>query len=351
MTYLKTIKFVCIFLFFSISTLISINFEQNINLLIGIGTGAFLTLFCIFLEKGLAHFNLLSFNATILGSFAGYFLGKTLVKTIDFLSISQENTLSVQLIKSSLMLSSIYLGVLFTIKNANEIYFNIPFVRIKHSKDQKKDLLLDRSILSDPRLIDLAATGLVDNRWIVPKCIIHELKENLESSNEDLAVESKRSLDVYKKLEAISHLNLRLTDIDFPEIEDSNEKMVQIAKHIHADIFTANIKWDHPLEMNTRMITIHSLSNALKPLMEMGKHLQIKIQRYGKEPRDKKEPRQGVGYLEDGTMVVVNGGGDFIGQTINALVLSVKHTSSGRMIFCNTLENSAYSKEEQVLSN
>jgi uncharacterized protein YacL len=78
-----------------------------------------------------------------------------------------------------------------------------------------------------------------------------------------------------------------------------------------------------------RVINLHTLSNALKPLMQAGEHIKIKIQRYGKEPR------QGVGYLEDGTMVVVNGGGEYIGEIIDAKVLSVKHTSSGRMIFCN----------------
>ena len=85
-----------------------------------------------------------------------------------------------------------------------------------------------------------------------------------------------------------------------------------------------------------RIINIHALSNALKPLMQRGEVMRIKIQRHGKEDR------QGVGYLEDGTMVVVNGGGDFIGETITVHVLSVKHTTSGRMIFCNVAEDEEY---------
>ena len=81
-----------------------------------------------------------------------------------------------------------------------------------------------------------------------------------------------------------------------------------------------------------KIINLHTLSNALKPLMQAGEFIKIKIQRYGKEPR------QGVGYLDDGTMVVVNGGGKFIGDVIDAQVLSVKHTSSGRMVFCNACD-------------
>jgi uncharacterized protein YacL len=85
---------------------------------------------------------------------------------------------------------------------------------------------------------------------------------------------------------------------------------------------------------------IHTLSNALKPLMQTGETINIKIQRQGKEPK------QGVGYLEDGTMVVVNGAGEYIGHTIEANVLSVKHTSSGRMIFCNTMDEEDYYEED-----
>ena len=93
-----------------------------------------------------------------------------------------------------------------------------------------------------------------------------------------------------------------------------------------------------------QIINLHSLSNALKPLMETGEMIKIKVQRYGKEPR------QGVGYLDDGTMVVINGGGNFIGEVIDAQVLSVKHTSSGRMIFCNAFEAGLEEQNDDVRS-
>lgn len=89
-----------------------------------------------------------------------------------------------------------------------------------------------------------------------------------------------------------------------------------------------------------RIINIHSLAKALKPLSHSGEFINIKVQRYGKEAR------QGIGYLDDGTMVVVNGGAEFIGDIIKAQVLSVKHTSSGRMIFCNAMEEPMPQSEE-----
>lgn len=87
-----------------------------------------------------------------------------------------------------------------------------------------------------------------------------------------------------------------------------------------------------PSAEGVRIINLHHLSNLLQPLMPRGELLKIKIQRYGKETG------QGVGYLDDGAMVVVNGGGDFIGEAIQARILSIKHTTSGRMIFCNVEE-------------
>jgi uncharacterized protein YacL len=144
---------------------------------------------------------------------------------------------------------------------------------------------------------------------------------------------ARRCLDVAKKLEGISHLELRYNDTDFPEVKDIMGKLVRLARLLDANIMSSDIT---RVQMSSiegiTVVNMHALSNALKPLMQAGEFIKIKIQRYGKEPR------QGVGYLEDGTMVVVNGGGDYIGEIIEARVLSVKHTTSGRMIFCNASE-------------
>jgi len=127
-------------------------------------------------------------------------------------------------------------------------------------------------------------------------------------------------------------LEMRYNDSDFPEVKDPLSKMVRLARLLDANILTADLSQIQiPAIEGLRFINLHDLSKALKPLMQTGEHIRIKIQRYGKEPR------QGVGYLDDGTMVVVNGGGQFIGETIEVQVLSVKHTTSGRMIFCNAM--------------
>lgn len=179
----------------------------------------------------------------------------------------------------------------------------------------------------------MASSGILDYQLILPRFALKELHVMLESNDENSKAKAKRCLEVFKRLESIPTLNLRYCDTDFPEIKDSILKLTQLARLIDANIITADInRIQQSYIEGIKVININSLSNALKPLTQTGEQLTIKVQRYGKEPR------QGVGYLEDGTMVVVNGGAEYIGETIKAHVLSVKHTSSGRMIFCNAHE-------------
>lgn len=198
-------------------------------------------------------------------------------------------------------------------------------------------MIIDISILSDARIIDLASSGILDHHLIIPRFIIKDIYAQSEAGDEQAKNKARRALEVLKKLESTIGLDLRYNDTDFPEVKDQTTKMIRLARLLDANILTADISRIQSATIEgVRVINIHALSNALKPLMEAGEMIKIKIQRYGKEPR------QGVGYLEDGTMVVVNGGGEFIGELIDAQVLSVKHTTSGRMIFCNAMEEGAH---------
>ena len=205
-----------------------------------------------------------------------------------------------------------------------EIRLSIPFIEFKQLSHKKKDILVDFSILSDPRIIDLASTGLLDHHLIIPRFAVKELYVQAETGDEMIKAKARRSLEMIKKLESLPSLDLRYVDTDFPEIKDSMAKLIHLARFMDKHIITSDINRIQQSSIEgVRIINIHMLSNALKPITQTGESINIKIQRYGKEAR------QGVGYLEDGTMVVVNGGAEFIGETIKAYVLSVKHTSSG----------------------
>lgn len=312
--------------------------QMAVNALLGIAIGSIFILCLIGFDIFFRKFNLRSFNIGVIGLFIGYLMGQALVLIFD--AILDLSTIAsmlsphvLEIIKIGLFLFGTYLGAIMTLRASDELYISIPFVKFAPTAQKKKDLLIDSSVLGDARIIDVCSTGIVDQHLVIPRFIVKELYAQAETGDEMTKSKARRCLDIIKKMEQLPHIGLRFNDTDFPEVKDITSKLIRLARLIDANILTADISRVQIASIEgIQIINLHSLSNALKPLMETGELIKIKVQRYGKEPR------QGVGYLDDGTMVVINGGGDFIGDVIDAQVLSVKHTSSGRMIFCNALE-------------
>lgn len=305
-----------------------------LGLLAGSAFAAFLLL-CDFLFR---RFHLRSFNIVIVGLFVGYLMGKALVLIFgsvrDMTYLNRELGPNIlELIDISLFIFGTYLGTIMTLRFSDELYLVVPFVRFESKELIKKDLLLDRSVLIDTRLVDLAATGLLDGHCIIARFTAQDLYSLTEASDERLRQEGRRGIEIIRKLEEMKHLHLRWQETDFNDIHDHAHKMVRLARLLKANIVTEEI---NSLSLssteNISMITMSSLAGALKPLMHEGETLSLKIQRQGKEPR------QGIGYLDDGTMVVVNGAGYLIGKFVQAIVLSIKASSAGRIIFANLVD-------------
>lgn len=300
--------------------------------------GFLITTFILFFDRLLRRITFRLFNLTIVGLIFGYLMGFCLTlifTTLLDISLFNINYNTLTLFKFSFFICSLYLGIILSYRYSEELCLSIPFIKLQPTINKNKGLILDSDVLADPRIIDLAATGLLDQRLILPRFVINEVQMECQSKDELEQQRAKRTLENIKKLETMGELNLIYKEDDFPKVKYSIDKTIHLARIIDADILTAT---DYSKIQSTerekfKIITLHALSKALKPLMQHGEYLTIKVQRLGKEEK------QGVGYLEDGTMVVVNGGGDFIGGTIEARVLSVKHTQSGRLVFCNLIED------------
>jgi len=313
----------------------------------GVGLGSIMGILLCSFDFLLKRFSLRTFNAVTLGLFFGYLmaLALNLIFTSILKAIHIETSLAfVEFLRIFLFLAATYLGVMIITRSSEEISFCIPFIKLIPAAQQIKETLVDLSALSDPRMIDLAASGLLDKRLLLPRFLLKEIHRQEEQEDELTSLKAKRTLEVIKKLEILPHLHLRFQETDFPDVKDVTHKVLLLARLLDADVLSADINRIQMAQTEgVRVINLHALSNALKPLMQRGESLKIKIQRYGKAEQ------QGVGYLEDGTMVVVNGGGDYLGETIDASVLSVKHTASGRMVFCNMTaekEKSSYDEED-----
>ena len=323
---------ILIFTSFSVTLMPLENFSASLSLGIlgGLAFAGIMFLLEI-LFKGLTIRHL---NTATLGLLFGYMLGFAILKVGNSVIPLLFSPEIVDIIAALVFLFSCYAGLILTVYSSEEINVCIPFIQFKSTEIKKKDVILDTSLLSDPRLIDLSKTGLLDQQLLIPKFGLEELRINSESHDETVRRAAQNSLEALKKLEALPNFEFRLINKDFPEIKDPQIKLAHLARDLHANILTGDLSKIQPSEMEgLKVININLLSQLLKPLTTAGEHMQVKIQHLGKELR------QGVGYLDDGTMVVVNGGAKYIEKNIKVVVLSVKPTSSGRrMIFCNALD-------------
>ncbi len=247
-------------------------------------------------------------NSWTLGLFFGLLLGAVMTRALAALLIEGDPRI--------IYLASLYAGLMITLRSADKLALCIPFLRFEERGGQERGkLYLDSSALADPRLLGVASTGLLNGRLILPRFV-------------------ERTLDgtALEKLREVPGLDLQIEERDFAEEESVAHKLVRLARLMGGDVLTAEAGAVGTSYDDVRLINLHTLSKALKPIETSGDCLTLRIQRFGKEEH------QGVGYLDDGTMVVVNGGGDYIGQEIESRILSVKHTAAGRMIFCNVAD-------------
>lgn len=315
------------------------NFYSGIsvtNVALGVTYGLAFSLFLILSEIFLRKVTVKSLFVSITGLFIGSLLGYALLSFVDnLIDLSSLNLTeeTLGLTKIVLFLVTTYASMIACAIGAEEFYLSIPFFRFQSMNLKRKDLILDPSILLDPRILDLVASGIVDTHLVLPRFVVKELMDQAESTDENVRFKAKRALETIKKIENHTDLQLRIDETDFSEIKEIFAKLIKLARTLDANILAADLNRIQQSNVEgIKIINIHLLANALKPITQSGELIEIKIQRVGKDPL------QGVGYLEDGTMVVVNGGADFLLETVKAKVLSVKHTSSGRLIFCNVAE-------------
>lgn len=224
-------------------------------------------------------------------------------------------------------------GALVALRSDENLSAFLPFLAQQKDGAMHRDLLLDVSALQDPRIYDIASTGIFDKRLVVAQFVIAEMNAQLPQDDPS-KVKLRRSGEIIRNLEELPHLQLKIIEDNQVSIKDSLQRLLSLAHKIKADVITSErYRLQPSTAEDVRIFNLHTLASAFKPLTQSGEIITIKVQRYGKEIK------QGVGYLEDNTMVVINGGGDYLGKTIRAQVLSVKHTLSGRMIFCNALSD------------
>jgi rRNA-processing protein FCF1 len=200
-----------------------------------------------------------------------------------------------------------------------------------HRKQGGKYHILDTSCIIDGRIADVVDAGFMQGILVVPQFILDELQQIADSYDSIKRSRGRRGLDVLNRIRVSENCEIRITDIDFPQIAEVDSKLLALAEQMGASIITNDFNLNKIAELKEiQVLNINDLSNAVKPAVLPGEKITVTVIKEGKDPN------QGVAYLDDGTMIVVEHGKRFINQKIGVVVTGVFQTPAGRMIFSET---------------
>jgi len=226
---------------------------------------------------------------------------------------------------------SCYFCISFIMQTKDDIRFVIPYVEFSKQLKGQHPLILDTSVIIDGRIADICETGIIDQKIIIPRFVLKELQAVADSADKLKRNRGRRGLDVLQRLQSIENIEIQIVDPKLPGAEARETvdlKLLALAKALNGRVATNDYNLNKVAQLRgVQVININDLANALKPVVLPGEEMQVKIIKPGEEAG------QGVGYLDDGTMVVVEQGRGRIGEMVSIAVTSVLQTSAGRMIF------------------
>ena len=223
-----------------------------------------------------------------------------------------------------------YACISLLMQTKDDFRFIIPYIEFAKEVKGLKPYILDTSVVIDGRIADLVETEILDNQLIMPRFVLAELQAIADSTEKMRRARGRRGLDVLNRLRNNKSVDLKIYDREHPDMEGQpvDMKLVLLAKHLEGKVVTGDYNLNKVARLhNVQVINLNDIANSLKPVFLPGEKVEVRVVKAGEEAG------QGVGYLDDGTMIVIENGRDHIGTTVGITVTSVLQTSAGRMIF------------------
>ena len=292
-----------------------------------------------------------------LGAVGGLIVGYLVIKLEEILKELQLKIIlgtlvgmTIGLIVANLLISKLLLTHAKDVPITLPIYVLLYFVlgylgfRIGEKKTQSLDLskvplfkkmeesegnkILDTSTIIDGRIADICETGFIEGTFIIPQFVLYEIQHIADLQDPVKKTRGRRGLEILRRLQKQTSIRVKIVDYDFPKLKDVDSKLIALAKTLNGKIVTNDFNLNKVAELQgIEVLNMNELSTALKPAILPGEQLNIRIVKEGKEFG------QGIGYLDDGTMVVVDDARKLLGKTVDVVVTSLLQTTSGRMIF------------------
>lgn len=309
-----------------------------IGFVIGLGMLGLLSL----VTKEIIERSALPLAAIVLAMVVGYALAHYIVMSLDLLnffpetlSVTQRTAIQTMIIATLVLLFG-FIGISVALNHVAQWHSFINAVKSRQYS-QSNPKLVDTSVIIDGRILDIVGTGFVEGALLVPRFVLHELQNIADSPDELKRARGRRGLDILKQLqENKANIRVEVIEDDPKEIREVDSKLVRLGRDYGAKILTNDLNLNKVAQIEgVVVLNINDLANALKPMVLPEERMHVRIVKEGKEPL------QGVGYLDDGTMIVVDGGRDHVGKDVSVTVTSVLQTSAGRMIFTKLYSASA----------
>ena len=290
------------------------------------GLGAVIGLSIVLFEWKLRRVSLKRLIGAAIGSILGIF-GAYLFALVIRSSIPAGNTQS--FLQIMVMLLMAYVGLIVGANKGDLLNLSALGGIFGGEKQAKKTYkILDTSVIIDGRISDIAETGFLDGIIVIPQFVLRELQLVADSADSLKRNRGRRALDILQRLQKVASLQIQIVEDDFPAIREVDLKLIELAKLYEAKIITNDFNLNKVAQLQgVEVLNINELANSLKPIVLPGESMKVFILKEGKEYN------QGVAYLDDGTMVVVDNARKMIGKTVDISVTSVLQTTAGKMIF------------------
>jgi len=299
------------------------------GILIGTGAAILVILVEILIEK-------VALDTMVAGGI-GIILGLIAAKLIDYSVALMGNPTVETFFRSYSLLVKVvlaYIGMVIAIRKKEELELldrNIALSSKRRGGATMK--VIDTSALIDGRITDICETKFLEGILVIPNFVLKELQEISDSPDSSKRTRGRRGLDILKRLQEIKQVTVKIFEKDYPKIEEVDAKIVKLAEELDARILTADFNLNKVAAVQgITVLNVNELSNAIKPPVLPGEAMKVFVLKEGKEPK------QGVAYLDDGTMIVIEGGRRHIGRKVDVMVNSILQTAAGRMIFARLVE-------------
>jgi uncharacterized protein YacL len=300
------------------------------SLLLNVAVGALLGGLVIVLETQLRQTEVTNLLGALIGGAIGLGLAKTISAALFFVDASDRR---VGFFHSFLLLVFPYLGIVMGARKGEWLEPQRLASLFRDTGPVKRYRILDTSVIIDGRIADICETGFMDGTLVIPQFVLKELQLVADSSDSLKRNRGRRGLDILQKIQKMVGVDVMISDIDFPEVREVDLKLIELARSLQGKIVTNDFNLNKVAQLRgVAVLNINELANSLKPVVLPGEFMKVFILKEGKEYN------QGVAYLDDGTMVVVDNARRMIGKNIDVVVTSVLQTTAGKMIFGRFIE-------------